>query len=83
MRAGRLSRRLEVSALEPNTAKDVFNNLCPGVELPKSFSGSKKITLAEVYSAARKAGWEPENRKKEDKDIGDPRPESYDEDDDE
>jgi hypothetical protein len=81
MRPGRLSRRLEVNALELDTAKDVFNNLCPGIEFSKSLSGSKKITLADVYATARKAGWSPENRKIEDKysKENDPRSTSYDE----
>jgi len=84
MRPGRLSRRLEVNALEMDTAKNVFNNLCPGVELPKSFNGLKMITLAEVYSAARKAGWEPKGRDTDtSKNTGDPRDASYDEIDDE
>lgn len=84
MRAGRLSRRLEVSALDPDTAKNVFNHLCPGVDLSKFFSGSKKITLAEVYSAARKAGWEPKGRDiNTSKNVEDPRASSCDEIDDE
>lgn len=73
MRAGRLSRRLEVGSLELDTAKDIFNNLCPGVDFPKSLSGSKKITLADVYLAARKAGWEPKGRDVDPENEGDPR----------
>lgn len=62
MRPGRLSCRLEVDSLEFDTAKAVFSNLCPEVELPKVLSGSKKLTLAEVYLMARKAGWLPKGR---------------------
>lgn len=79
LRPGRLCRRLEVGLLGPKTAAVIFTALCPDVEVPKSLT--EKVSLAMVYSVARKAGWAPESRKKEDKDTGDPRPVSYDEDD--
>jgi hypothetical protein len=83
LRPGRLCRRLEVGLLGANTAKGVFTALCPNVEVPASLNAGKQ-SLAMVYSLARKAGWEPESRKKEDKNNkeNDPRPVSYDEDDD-
>jgi hypothetical protein len=83
LRPGRLSRRLEVGSLDLSTARGVFTALCPEAEMPAQLLGSKKATLAEVYSLARKAGWEPESRKKDaalEEDEGDPRPEAYDDD---
>lgn len=81
MRPGRLCRRLEVGLLGSKTAAIIFAALCPEKQVPDSLTG--KVSLAMVYSEARKAGWEPESRKKEDKDNDDPRPVSYDEYDDE
>jgi hypothetical protein len=78
MRPGRLSRRLEVGALDLKTAKNVFLNLCPAVEFPESLREKKKATLAEVYIAARNAGWEPPVRKNEEDDEADPRGSYYD-----
>jgi hypothetical protein len=79
MRPGRLSRRLEVGSLDSTTAKVVFAALCPEVDAPAQILSGKRLTLAEVYSLARKAGWAPESRKK-DEEVDDPRPEVYDED---
>jgi hypothetical protein len=62
LRPGRLSKRLEVGPLDSLTAQKVFKRLCPNVDrLPVKINGSK-VTLAEVYSMARQAGWEPEKR---------------------
>ncbi len=81
MRPGRLCRRLEVGLLGSKTAAVIFNVLCPGKQVPDSLVG--KVSLAMVYSVARQAGWEPESRKKVEEDINDPRPTSYDDNDDE
>lgn len=85
LRAGRLCRRLEVGALEIDIAKVVFSTLCPNVELPKALVSPKKdkITLAEVYIEARKAGWEPPAREKDTDEGGDPRAATCDDIDDE
>ena len=77
LRPGRLSRRLEVGSLDLDTAQNVFKVLCPNENVPSQFVGNKKMTLAEVYSLAREFGWSPESRKKDD-----PRPDIYDNDDD-
>jgi len=84
LRPGRLSRRLEVGSLDLNTARGVFSALCPEAEIPSALNSSKRVTLAEVYAMARKAGWEPKSRKKDGEVDGseDPRPEVYDEDED-
>jgi hypothetical protein len=71
LRPGRLSKRLDVSALDLQTAHGVFGRLLPKTEYPKDLTifGKKdrdiinfKMTLAEVYSQARKAGWDPGQR---------------------
>lgn len=70
LRPGRLSKRLEVGPLDHNTAEGVFRCLCPNSNLPKELylpydfdkTKSFKMTLAEVYSLARKHGWKPELR---------------------
>lgn len=56
MRPGRLSKRIEVSYLSYTEAVNVFNQLVPNVECTLSV---KDHSLAEVYEAARKSGWEP------------------------
>lgn len=90
MRPGRLSRRLEVGPLDLETALNIFKVLCPKAKLPKTLAKSKKatavpqtFTLAEIYSLARKAGWNPTPRKKEVEvdDLEDPRPAVYDDED--
>jgi len=65
MRPGRLSKMLEVEALDLNTAINVFKRLCPDVNLPKQLKAGSgfKTTLAEMYSLARKHGWKPSARK--------------------
>lgn len=81
LRPGRLSRRLEVGPLELDIAKGVFSTLCPEVELPKALVSPKKdkLTLAEVYIMARKAGWEPPARQHNARNEGgDPRAASCD-----
>jgi hypothetical protein len=67
LRPGRLSKRLEVGALDVETAKSVFRRLLPDIKFPKElivYPGTKdfKMTLAEAYSLARKHGWEPKTR---------------------
>lgn len=74
-RPGRLSKMLEVGPLDISTARSVFTRLLPEAKLPdeltKKFkeesvtSAGYKMTLAEVYSVARKSGWTPEVRKVE------------------
>lgn len=65
MRPGRLSKMLEVGRLDVETARGVFKRLCPKKKnLPKELSDAN-MTLAEVYSLARKNGWKPGNRKVE------------------
>lgn len=68
MRPGRLSKMLDVDHLDPLTAQQIFRRLLPGVDFPVEINGSTnpkdfKVTLAEVYSMARKNGWTPSPRK--------------------
>lgn len=83
LRPGRLSKRLEVGALDTPTAIGVVKSLLP--DNPKAIEDerlfAKKVTLAEAYSVARSHGWAPESRAKEteDEDLDD---DYYDEDDD-
>ena len=53
-RPGRLSKMLDVSALDLSTAKKVFERLLPNKAFPKSIVNN--MTLAEVYSLARNYG---------------------------
>lgn len=66
LRPGRLSKRMEVGALDLVTARGVFQRLLPTVKLPKEFRDPPmtgfRMTLAEAYSLARKHGWEPQVR---------------------
>lgn len=69
LRDGRLSKRLEVGPLDLESAKKCFDHLVPGKNLedflPVSRDRDKqKVTLAQVYGLARKAGWLPESRDK-------------------
>lgn len=50
-RVGRLCQRIEVGLLSKEQAEKVFNKLAPNESMPK-FKG--QVTLAEVYSLARK-----------------------------
>lgn len=68
MRPGRLSKMLDVDHLDPLTAQQIFRRLLPSVDFPVEINGSTnpknfKVTLAEVYSMARKNGWTPSPRK--------------------
>lgn len=68
VRKGRLSRMLEVGALDLLTAQKIFTRLCPNKSFPMEINGSTntknfKITLADVYSLARDNGWLPNARK--------------------
>jgi hypothetical protein len=67
MRPGRLSKMLEVGKLDVETARGVFRRLCPKKKkLPTVLEDPDfTMTLAEVYSLARKNGWKPGNRKVE------------------
>lgn len=62
LRPGRLSKRLEVGPLDSERAAKAFLRLCPEAKVPAKLLENKTITLAEVYSLARKAGWEPKVR---------------------
>lgn len=67
LRPGRLSQRMEVGPLDFQTARDVFHRLLPEAQFPEKLTVDNqhsplKMTLAEVYSLARKAGWEPTPR---------------------
>jgi len=71
MRPGRLSKMLDVDFLDPLTAQQIFRRLLPDTAFPVEINGSTnpkdfKVTLAEVYSMARKNGWAPSPRKVED-----------------
>lgn len=68
MRPGRLSKMLDVNTLDPLTAQKIYHRLLPEQDFPVEINGSKnpkdfKVTLAEVYSLARKNGWAPTPRK--------------------
>ena len=70
LRPGRLSKRMEVGALDFYTARSIFNRLLPDAVLPeklKTESRSFKMTLAEAYALARSHGWEPEVREVKEK----------------
>lgn len=71
LRPGRLSKRLEVGALDFKTARGVFRRLLPDVAFPDVLAipplGQLLLTLAEVYSMARKHGWQPKLREVSDK----------------
>jgi hypothetical protein len=62
LRPGRLSKMLDVGALDPLTAQRIWKRLLPGADFPVEINGSTnpkdfKVTLAEVYSLARQNGW--------------------------
>jgi len=72
LRPGRLSKRLEVGALDFETARGVFRRLLPDVAYPDALRDivqlvSFRMTLAEAYSLARKHGWLPKVRSVSDK----------------
>lgn len=79
-RAGRLSKRIEVGPLNYDDANLIFQRLVPGKgDMPKEIfqeeismkpsRGQKSVfSLAEVYKAAREAGWVPPVT--EDPDLG-------------
>lgn len=65
LRPGRLSKRLEVGALDFSTANLVFKRLLPDAKLPEILTnnhGKFEMTLAEVYALARTHGWKPQVR---------------------
>jgi hypothetical protein len=72
IRAGRLSKRIEVKQLDYQKANEVFQRLVPGKEMPivideeellmKPLNKKTKFSLAEVYQAARQLGWLPAER---------------------
>jgi len=76
IRPGRLSKIMEVGALDLLTAKNVFHRLLSEVKnisevkTPPQLIGPKdfKMTLAEVYSLARQYGWVSSIRKMDDND---------------
>lgn len=90
LRPGRLSRRLEVGALDKDTALGIIKHLLPenqeALKDPRLLAPVGKdgnpnhITLAQVYSIARSYGWSPSVYAKESK-VEDPRPQSIDYDD--
>lgn len=70
IRAGRLSKRVEVGKLNYDEASAIYQRLLPNETMPrivnpeeynpmKPHGGDNKYSLAEVYKAARDAGWEP------------------------
>lgn len=67
IRAGRLSKHIHIGHLNYDEANKIYQRLLPGKDLPKpeshksEFRPAKedKITLAEVYKAARDNGWIP------------------------
>lgn len=86
MRPGRLSKALRVGALDKEVALNVLKNLVPDFNRSVYSDVWSKIdrdglTLAEVYSFAREAGWSPDVRPKEDK-IRKIKPFDYEEDED-
>lgn len=65
LRPGRLSKRMEVGALDFKTARGAFARLLPEKDFPQELKEETfkfKMTLAEVYFLARQNGWEPEVR---------------------
>lgn len=58
LREGRLSRHLQVGVLDQKSVLVCWNNLLPEIELPEALTGDE-ISLAKVYSVARKHGWKP------------------------
>lgn len=65
LRPGRLSKRMEIGALDLATARGVFKRLLPETAYPEKLQAERtgfRMTLAEAYAAAREAGWEPEVR---------------------
>lgn len=85
LRAGRLSKRIEVGTMNYEDAERIFTRLVPNgptswayasmslvtqedKELSMKPRSSKKttFTLAEIYKAAREAGWEPKPTKSDD-----------------
>jgi hypothetical protein len=71
LRPGRLSKMLDVTALDFNSARAVFMRLLPDAkELPEVLQKENphnrlQITLAEVYALARQNGWASAVRKVE------------------
>lgn len=69
LRPGRLSKMLDVTPLDFNTARGVFTRLVPDVkELPEKLRAETlkfEMTLAEVYALARQNGWSSAIRKVE------------------
>lgn len=77
IRAGRLSKRIEVLPMNYDEANGIFQRLLPTATLPRIVeesshsmrptNSSKKsgYTLAEIYKAARDHGWEPTPKDKE------------------
>lgn len=65
MRPGRLSKMIEVGHLDLESAKIVYKRLLPKSKFPGHHISTNnfKMTLAEVYSLARKNGWLPPSRK--------------------
>lgn len=75
-RPGRLSKMLDVNALDPLTAQKIFRRLLPNAMFPVEINGSTNpkefnVTLAEVYALARKNGWKSDPRKVEEHDDDD------------
>lgn len=69
-RPGRLSKMLDVNALDIKTAREVFARLCPDVteEVSRLNGSAGEATLAEVYALARQYGWKAAVRKVEEED---------------
>lgn len=77
LRKGRLSKMLDVTALDFQTARTVFSRLLPDVKvmpdalLQDNPHNPLQMTLAEVYALARENGWAAAPRKVEDEDDDD------------
>ena len=64
LRPGRLSKRVEVNALDAATACKIYEHLLPESEsnLDSKFPSFAKFSLAHIYSVAREDGWIPIDR---------------------
>ncbi len=67
LRPGRLSKMMEVGSLDAATAQGIFSRLLPDVSMPIELTSQEddkpfEMSLAQVYSVARKNGWEPPAR---------------------
>jgi len=69
LRAGRLSKRLDVGPLSQKDAIRTYKSLFPNEhlesdKLPKILLDKQSMILADIYSLARENGWKPEKKSK-------------------